>query len=108
MYTRLEEKSAAYKYKVHSAIYSWIDTITNIRPSHDITRVVQDILNKPNNNGIIHIDHTSFKDPAPGRRKSFALLVSIISPEGEDTTRFLTALDGDVLNVQKSGVICYF
>jgi len=97
-----------YKYKVHSAIYSWDTSNSSIRPTYNVTDIVQEILDDSNNKGIIPVNHNIFKDPVPEQPKSFAVIVSIVSPDGENTTRFCSCVDDNSLNVKDSGVICYF
>lgn len=95
-------------YKVHSAIYSWDIPGTATRPAYDVTNVVQEILNNKENKGVIPVNNGSFQDPAPGKTKSFALVVSIVSPGRETTTRFCTCPEGPPIDINNSGVICDF
>ena len=95
-------------YKVHSAIYSWDIPGTATRPAYDVTNVVQEILNNKENKGVIPVNNGSFQDPAPGKTKFFALVVSIVSPGRETTTRFCTCPEGPPIDVNNSGVICDF
>jgi hypothetical protein len=95
-------------YKVHSAIYSWDTPGSAISPAYDVTHVVQNILNDKNNKGIIPVNNGTFQDPAPGKTKSFAIVVSIVSPDREIITRFCTCPEGPPIDVNNSGVICDF
>lgn len=97
-----------YKYKVHSAIYSWNTTESSTLPAYNVTELVQSILNDSENNGIIPVNNTTFIDPCPGKPKSFAIIVSIVSPDGKNVTRFCSCPEGRSINVNDSGVLCYF
>ena len=98
----------AYRYKVHSAIYSWNSSESSTLPASNVTEIVQQLLNDRNNQGVIPLNHDIFIDPAPGKPKSLAVIVSIVAPDGQNTTRFCSCPDGQLLNVKESGVECYF
>lgn len=98
----------AYRYKVHSAIYSWDTPGSSIRPACNVTEIVQGILDKPKNKGVIPLNAQLINDPAPGRIKTFAIIVSIVAPDGNNTTRFCSSSETHTLNINDSGVECYF
>jgi len=98
----------AYKYKVHSAIYSWDTPGYSTRPACNVTDQVQTILDNSKNRGVIPLNANLITDPAPGCAKSFAIIVSIVRPDGTNTTRFCSSAEGLTLNINDSGVECYF
>jgi len=98
----------AYKYKVHSAIYSWDKPGSSTRPACNVTEIVQGILDKPKNKGVIPLNAQLIDDPAPGCTKTFAIIVSIETPDGTNMTRFCSSSGGPTLNINNSGVECYF
>ena len=96
------------KYKVHSAIYSWDTPNSSTKPACNVTDIVQRILDKPQSEGVIPLNTEFINDPATGRTKTFAIVVSIVTIDGNKTTRFCSSTGGSKLDINNSGVECYF
>lgn len=99
---------SAYKYKVHSAIYSCFDRSSAVKSAYDVTTIVQSKLNNTTTNGLLKIDDTIIKDLDESKPKCFALIVTVVYPNGKILTRFCSCIQGSILDVKESGAVCSF
>lgn len=98
-----------YRYKVHSAIYSCKTLQSNVASGYDVTEKVQSILRDPDNNGILKIDSSIINGSAGNcNSKCFAIIVTVVYPDGKILTRFCSCSEGSILNIKESGVVCSF
>jgi hypothetical protein len=96
------------RYKVHSAICSWnipgaLTTITK-----NVTDKAQQLLNDSRSQGILMLDKDFLNEESTESSKSFAMIVSITLPNGDNITRMCTSPEGPLLHVKNAGIICDF
>lgn len=96
-----------YKFKVHSAIYSCDASSSSITSAYDVTDNVQEIL-RDSKDGILHLDEIIIKKSNIDIAKCFAIVVTVVYPDGRAQTRFCSCPEGSVLDVKQSGVVCSF
>lgn len=98
----------AHKFKVHSAIYSCSDTSSITKSAYDVTERIQNLLRGQNNDGVLQINNEIIDINNPCKANTFAIILTVIYPDGDLLTRFCTCKEGDSIDVKSSGVVCSF
>lgn len=98
-----------YRYKVHSAIYSCNASQSDVIAGYDVTQKVQNILSQPQSDGVLYVDESKIRESKTEcSSKCFAIIVTVVHPNGNVETRFTSCADGSTLNIKESGVVCSF
>ncbi|RZN82496.1 MAG: hypothetical protein EVB11_08400 [Winogradskyella sp.] len=97
-----------YKFKVHSAIYSCNSSESCVTSGYDVTGDVQEILRTSNTDGVLEINNDIIKNSNSDIPKCFAIIVTVVYPNGEILTRFCSSSEGNTIDLKVSGVVCSF
>ncbi|WP_299113397.1 hypothetical protein [uncultured Winogradskyella sp.] len=97
-----------YKFKVHSAIYSCDASSSTTVAGYDVTQKVQVLLRNKNREGVLKIDGNVIENPIADNKKCFAILVTVVYPDGKILTRFCSCSEGSTIDLKMSGVVCSF
>ena len=98
---------SSYRFKVHSAIYSCDSSNSGTLSGYDVTEKVQELL-RDNKDGVLKIDESIVKDSNSNSKKCFAIIVTVVYPEGKILTRFCSCTEGSIIDLKTSGVECSF
>ncbi|GGI56732.1 hypothetical protein [Winogradskyella haliclonae] len=96
------------KFKVHSAIYSCDASSSTTIAGYDVTQRVQGLLRDNNKEGVLKIDSKIIENSNTYSKKCFAILVTVVYPDGKILTRFSSCSEGSTIDLKMSGVVCSF
>ncbi|SHG61960.1 hypothetical protein [Winogradskyella jejuensis] len=97
-----------YKFKVHSAIYSCDASSSTTVSGYDVTQKVQGLLRDNNKDGVLNIDSSIIENSNADSKKCFAILATVVYPDGKILTRFCSCSEGSTIDLKMSGVVCSF